>query len=1033
MLSRLVETSIRFRGIVVALACLVVGYGAYATWTARYDVYPEFAPPQVVVQTEAPGLSSQDVEQLVTRPVENALNGAPNVETIRSQSIQGLSVVTVVFEQRTDVYRARQMVSERIAEAAAQLPQGVSPPTMAPLTGATSLVLIVGLTSDQQSLMDVRTFADWTLRPRLLAVPGVARVSIFGGDVRELQVQIVPDRLAAYRLSIDDVMTGAKNATGVRGAGFIETPTQRVVVQTQGQSLTAGQLGDVVLQSRPASGSVRLKDVASVVDAAAPPIGGATIMGRPGVMVEVSAQYGANTLDVTRAIDRALDELQPVITANQITLHHDLFRPANFIVTSVHSMGTALLIGAVLVVIVLLVFLLNGRVAFISLTAIPLSLLVAVIVLTRMGESLNTLTLGGLAIAIGEVVDDAIIDVENIYRRMREAPQPLGPRELFRLVLSASIEVRSAVVYATFIVALVFIPVLTMSGVQGRLFAPLGWTYIYATLASLVVALTVTPALSYLLLPKALDTAAEPRYVQALKARYARVLQWVNERPRVLMASTAGVSVLAALALPFLGGEFLPPLREGHFIVHMVMLPGTSLPESTRLGELVSAELLKNPSVRAVSQQIGRSELGDDTAGVHYSEIHVDLKPLSGAAEARAEEDVRHVLDDFPGASFSTNTFLTERMEEVVSGAQADVIVQIFGDDLDVLDLKAQEIAQLMGATPGGVDTQIESPPGTPQLVVRLQSPALQQFGFQPVQVLEAIEAAYEGATLGQVYDGNRVFSVVGVLVPSVRQRPDALGALMLQNPNGIRVPLHQVADVFESNGRYSIAHDETRRRQAVFCNVEGRDLSSFVADLERGLQARIKFPPGVYVVIGGASEALGQAQRELLAYALVAAIGIVLFLSIAFHTTRNTLIVLANLPFALVGGVIAALLTGGNLSVGSLVGFVTLFGITTRNSIMMVSHFEHLVHYEGETWGIHAAVRGASERLTPVLMTAIVTALGLLPLAIGSGQPGKEIEGPMATVILGGLVTSTALNLLVLPTLALRYGHFASAPAADE
>lgn len=1031
MLSKLVDVSLRFRGIVVALACVLVGYGVYATWTARYDVYPEFAPPEVVVQTEAPGLSAEDVEQLVTRPVENALNGAPDVEAIRSQSIQGLSVVTVVFEQKTDVYRARQMVGERITEAAGQMPQGVMAPGMAPLTGATSMVLIIGLTSDQRSLMEVRTFADWTLRPRLLGAPGVARVSIFGGEVRELQVQVVPDRLAAYGLAFNDVMTAARAATGVRGAGFIETPTQRLVLQTQGQSLTAAQLGEVVLHVAN-NRTVRLKDVAVVADGAEPPIGGATIMGRPGVMLVVSSQYGANTMEVTRALDAAIAEMQPLIVSNQITLHRDLFRPATFILTSVHSIGTALLIGGVLVVIVLLVFLFNLRVAFISLTAIPLSLLVAVIVLTRMGESLNTLTLGGLAIAIGEVVDDAIIDAENIFRRLREARRNLGARDLFRLVLNASVEVRSAVVYATFIVALVFIPVLTMSGVQGRLFAPLGWAYIFAILASLLVALTVTPALSYLLLPKARDSAKEPPYVVRLKERYGQLLHAVSDRPRWLMAAAGGLCVLAIAAVPFLGGEFLPPLREGHFIVHVVTLPGTSLPESMRLGELVSTDLLKNPNVRLVSQQIGRAERGDDTAGVHYSEIHVDLKPLNGSEAAQAENDVREALEKYPGASFATKTFLTERMEEVVSGARAQVMIQVFGDDLDVLDHKGHEIVQVVSGIRGAVETQIESPPGTPEIVVRLQPAALLQFGFQPVNVLDAVQAAYQGATVGQAYEGNRVFNVVGVLNPGVRQRPDAVGALMLQNAEGVRVPLQKLADIFETSGRYSIAHEGTRRRQAVFCNVQGRDLASFVSDIERTIQTRIKFPQGVYAVVGGASEALGQARREILAYSIVATVGIVLLLSIAFGNMPNTLLVLANLPFALVGGVLAALLAGGTLSVGSLVGFVTLFGITTRNSIMMISHFEHLVRHEGETWGLHAAVRGASERLTPVLMTAIVTALGLLPLALGSGQPGKEIEGPMAMVILGGLVTSTALNLLVLPTLALRYGRFEASTDVD-
>jgi Cu/Ag efflux pump CusA len=599
--------------------------------------------------------------------------------------------------------------------------------------------------------------------------------------------------------------------------------------------------------------------------------------------------------------------------------------------------------------------------------------------------------------------------------------------------LNASVEVRSAVVYATFIVALVFIPVLTMSGVQGRLFAPLGWSYILAIMASLLVALTVTPALSYLLLPQAVDREREPPYMLRVKSHYARMLHAVSSRSRLLIAAISTLCLLALLAVPFLGGEFLPPLREGHFIVHMVTLPGTSLSESMRLGALVSADLLKNQNVRLVSQQIGRAERGDDTAGVHVSEIHVDFKPLTGTAAEQAEDQVRDTLDKFPGASFATKTFLTERMEEVVSGARAPVNIQVFGDDLDVLDEKAQEIVRLVSGIRGAVDTQIDSPPGTPQMVVRLRAAALLQFGFQPLDVLEAVQAAYQGTTVGQVFDGNRVFNVVAVLIPGLRQRPEAVGALTLQNAEGVRIPLQKLADIYETSGRYSITHEGTRRRQAVYSDVDDRDLASFVNEVQQAIQTKVKFPQGVYAVVGGASEALGQARREILAYSLIAAVGIVLLLSIAFHNIRNTLLVLANLPFALVGGVLAAFLSGGTLSVGSLVGFVTLFGITTRNSIMMISHFEHLVRYEGETWNLHAAVRGASERLTPVLMTAIVTALGLLPLALGSGQPGKEIEGPMAIVILGGLVTSTVLNLMVLPTIALRYGRFEWTSETEE
>ena len=1024
MLSKLVAVSIRFRGVVLAIACLVIGYGVYSAYHARLDVYPEFAPPQVVVQTEAPGLSPENVEQLVTRLVENSLNGAPSVEAIRSQSIQGLSVVTVVFEERTDVYRARQIVGERLAEAGTQLPQGVLPPKMAPLTAATSLALVIGVTSERHSGIDLRTLAEWTMKPRLLGVPGVARVSLYGGGVRQLQIQLVPERLTAYGISVNEIATAARMATGVRGAGFIETPAQRIALESEGQSLTAEELGNVVLEST-SGRSIRLRDVATVREGAEPKIGDATIMGKPGVLLLVSSQYGANTIEVTRGLEKAIEDLRPGLNSGGITLYPDLFRPANFITTSLQSIGHALWIGAALVAVVLFIFLFNLRVAFISLTAIPISLLVAVIVLTRAGISLNTLTLGGLAIAIGEVVDDAIIDAENIFRRLREAGPNLRARDIFRIAHDASVEVRSAVVYATFIVALVFLPVLTMSGVQGRLFAPLGAAYILAIVASLFVAMTITPALSYFLLPKATAAARETRFVAALKRRYVGVLSTISRAPRLILAVAVVLVLLAAAAIPFLGGEFLPPLREGHFIVHMVAMPGTSLEESIRLGNLVTAELRKDEDVRIVSQQIGRAESGDDTAGVHYSEIHVDLKQLEGDVMEGAEDRLREILDRFPGVSMSPKTFLTERMEEVLSGVQAQVVVQVFGDDLDMIDQKAREVLDTISSVRGAADSQLESPPGTPSIVVHLRPDRLIQAGLQPVTVLDAIETAYQGATVGQVFEANRVFNVAAILDPQIRQVPEEIGSLLLTNPDGGRAKLAEVADVYQRTGRYSIAHEGTRRRQAVYCNVRGRDVASFVEEAERVVRQKVRFPAGVYTVFGGVSEARKRAQQEILTYSIVAGVGILLLLGIAFHNIRNMLLVLVNLPFALIGGIVAAVLTGGTLSIGSLVGFVTLFGITTRNSIMMISHFEHLVQVEGETWGLHAALRGASERLTPVLMTAMVTGLGLLPLAIGSGQPGKEIEGPMAIVILGGLVTSTALNLLVLPSLALRYGRF--------
>lgn len=1024
MLSRLVGLSIQFRGIVVVLACLTIAYGVYTARHARYDVYPEFAPPQVVVQTEAPGFSPEDVERLVTRPVEYALNGMPNLVSIRSQSIQGLSVITTVFEDRTDVYRARQMVSERLAEAASQMPQGVRPPAMAPLTGATSLTLVFGLTSDVRSAAELRTLADWTIRPRLLSVPGVARLSIYGGDVKQLQIQVQPERLAAFNISADALLAAARQATGVRGAGFLETPLQRIVLETRGQSLTAQELGETVFTVADGT-SVRLKDIGAVAEGAEPRIGAATIMGKPGVLLLVSSQFGANTLEVTERVEQALNELKPAIATAHVQLYPDLFRPASFVTTSVRSVTRALLIGAVLVAIVLFFFLFNFRIVLISLTAIPLSLLVAVIVMTKFGETLNTLTLGGLAIAIGEVVDDAIIDVENIFRRLREAEHPLSPAKLFRIVLDASLEVRTAVMYATLIVTVVFLPVLAMSGIQGRLFAPLGWAYVLAILASLLVALTVTPALSYLLLPRTAQTVREPAHISMLKEAYCSLLRWLNRHAAVAMGG-AGVLCLAAIALlPSFGGEFLPELREGHFILHTVALPGTALEESVRQGKLVTTELLKNPRIRSVSQQVGRAELHDDTWGTHYSEFHVDLKPGFKEDAEKVQAEIRETMRRFPGISSGVKSFLTERMEEVMAGVTAEVAVKIFGDDLDLIDQKAREVSRVISAIQGAADVQVESPPGIPEMLIQLRRDRLHQFGFHPVAVLDAIQMAYQGAAVGQISEGARVFSVAAILDPETRQKPEAVSQLMLQNAEGLRVPLGELADVEETSGRYSISHEGTQRRQAVTCNVVGRDLASFVEEAQRIVREKVQLPAGVYIAFGGAEEARTQAQQDILVYSLLSGAGIILLLQIVFRKVRHTLLMLANLPFALVGGIVAAFLTGAELSVGSLVGFVTLFGITMRNSIIMISHFEHLVAHEGMTWGLDAAIRGASERLTPVLMTAVVTALGLLPLALGSGKPGKEIEGPMAIVILGGLVTSTALNLLVLPTLALRYGRF--------
>lgn len=1028
----LIRFSIRFRGIVIALACILLGYGVYTLQQAKYDVFPEFAPPQVAIQTEAPGLTPEQVEILVTQPLENSINGTPGLQTLRSTSIQGLSVITVTFDPSSDIYRDRQLVAERLADTGGQLPTGVQPPKITPLTSSTSIVLVVGLTSRQHSLMELRTSADWTIRPRLLAVPGVAKVAVFGGDEKSLQIQVHPDQLIRFGLGLNDVLDAARQATGVRGAGFIDSANQRIVLRTEGQSLTPAELARTVLVSH-GGASVTLGNVADVVEAPVPAIGAAAIMGQPGVVLDISEQYGANTVEVTTRLETALADLRPGLQKAGIDLHDDLFRPANFIDTATGNVRSSLLLGGGLVVIVLFLFLFDLRTAAISCIAIPLSLMAAVIVLQSFGATLNTMTLGGLAISIGVVVDDAVVDVENIVRRLRENSRRSQKRRIARVVLDACLEVRSAVVYATFAVILVVLPIMALSGLAGRLFAPLGVAYALAALASLAVTLTVTPALSMLLLARGHMRPADPPVMRWSRERYESLLHGIVGHPRSIMAAATIFILAGCAALPFFGGSFIPELKEGHFIVHMSAVPGTSIAESLRLGTLVTKTLRALPMVRSVAQRVGRAELADDTLGTHNSEFEVDLKPLGGDEAEAAQADIRQAVVNIPGANFAVNTFLTERIEETLSGYTAPVVVNIFGNDLNLLDRKAQEVAGVLGGVPGAADVQVQSPPGMPQLSIRLRKPDLERWGLDAGNVLDVIRTAYEGDTVGQSYDGNRVFPIIVNLAPKSRASVAQVADLPLRTPDGSYVRLKQIADVYEGSGRYQILHQGAQRLQTVTANVTGRDVASFVGDAKAQIAAKVSLPAGTYVEFAGTAEAESRSQRDLVINSIIAGIGIVLLLSIITRNPNNLLLVLANLPFAFVGGVLAVLASGGLLSLGSMVGFVTLFGITLRNSILMIAHYEHLVDAEGMAWGPATAIRGAADRLAPILMTSLVTALGVLPLAIGMNEPGREMEGPMAVVILGGLLTSMALNLLVLPTLALRFGRFAVAEAQDE
>jgi CzcA family heavy metal efflux pump len=1029
--STIIATAIRFRGILVALSFLLLGYGALSITQSKYDVFPEFAPPQVGIQTEAPGLTPEDIEILVTQPLENAISGVSGIQSLRSASIQGLSVVTVTFDPGSDVYRDRQVVAERLAYAAQQLPTGIKPPVITPLTSSSSTVLVAGLTSKTHDLMELRTVADWTVKLRLLAVPGVSKVAVFGGDVRSIQVQVHPDQLISHGLSFDDVIATAHKATAVRGAGFIDTPNQRIVFRSEGQALTPQAVGRTVITGAGAA-RVTLSDVATVTDASEPRIGAATIMGRTGVAFVVSAQFDANTVEVTRRVEEALESLRPGLTSQGMDLDATLFRPARFIAVATKSVRDALLLGGIFVIVVLFLFLFDIRTAAISSIAIPLSLLAAVIVLNGFGMTLNTMTLGGLAIAIGEVVDDAVIDVENIVRRLRENRHAAWPKPAARVVLDASLEVRSAVVYATFTVLLVFIPVLTLPGIAGRFFYPLGLAYILALLASLIVALTVTPALCMMLLAgrsgDAVTSERPPPLIRWIRGPYERLLSVIARRPTAIVLSTVLVTLGGVALLPFFGSTFLPEFKEGHYTLHMTALPGTSIDETERLGLQVTKTLLALPAVRSVSQRVGRAESADDTWGPNYSEIEVDLRAgLSGAELVRADADIRAAIADFPGLVFSLKPFLTERVEETVSGYSAAVAVNIYGNDLDELDRVAKDVTAVMTHVRGAREVQVRTPSATPQLTIKLRDNDLIRWGLDRVEVLDLVRAAYGGDVVGQVYEGHRAFNVMVLLDSESRNNIEKVGALPIRTTGGAYISLQQVADINQTTGRYEVDHLGAQRLQIVTADVADGDVTSYVAAARQAIAAKVALPKGVFLEFAGSAQAQASSRRDLTIHSLIAFAGVILILSVITKHWRNLLLVLFNVPFALVGGILAIYLSGAILTLGSMVGFVALFGISLRNSIMMISHYEHLVTVEGMPWGLDTAIKGAGDRLTPILMTSLVTALGLLPLAVGMSEPGREIQGPMALVILGGLATSMSLNLLVLPTLALSLGRFST------
>jgi CzcA family heavy metal efflux pump len=1038
VLAAIVRWSLRFPVVVCVLAGMLVVYGVLVLARARYDVFPEFVPPQAAVQTEAPGLVAEQVELLVTLPIEQAISGASGVQAVRSETISGLSVVIVVFQENIDPYRARQIVAEALGQVSARLPLGVKPPKLEPMTSSTMDLLKLGFVSEAVSPMQLRDLVQWTIRPRLLAVPGVARATLYGGDERQLQVQVEPHELNARDLAFGDVVAAVRSATGVRGGGFIETPNQRVLIESRGQTLDVAALAAAVVPAASAAPAalaapgaaptpLRLRDFATVTDGVAPKFGDTLIMGRPGVLLNLSSQYGANTLIVTRAVEAALAELAPALRARGVTLYAGLHRPANFIENALAGIRLDVLLGAVLITLVLFLFLRDLRSVAVTFVSIPLALLAAVIVVDAVGWTINTMTLGGLAVALGVVVDDAIIGVENIVRRLRGThAHGLEARDLIH---NATVEVRAPVVYATFVVVLVLAPMLLLSGLQGSFFAPLAASFSLATLASLIVALTVTPAAAWLLLRRT-EPHAEPGWLTRLKDRHEALLRRWSAFPRRVIIGSVLVTLLAAAALPLFGSELMPPFREGHFVVQAYATPGTSLAAMRTLGARVARELLGIPGILTVEQTMGRAESGEDTWEPNRSEFHLELKRMSGRAEGTTQAAIRAVLQHYPSLRTEVLTFLGDRLSESLSGEAAPVTVNVFGPDLEELDRVADEIAAVARTVPGASDVQVQAPSGAPFLRVDLRPEQLGQYGFTAADVLDTVETAYQGTTAAQVYDANKVIDLTVRLPPAERIDPEAIGQLLVRTASGVTVPLKDLATLSLTEGRTSIMHEGARRRQVVTLNPTTSDIGGFVAQLQKAIARRVKLPPTVYLEFAGAASGERQARHELLVHSALAALGIMLLLSLAFRDARSVLLILATAPFALVGGVLAVALTGATLSIGSLVGFVTLFGVVARNAILLIAHLGHLMAVEGEQWSLPTVLRSTRERLVPILMTALVTALGLLPLALGSGEAGREVQGPMASVILGGLATSTLMTLVVLPILIWRFGPLGRADA---
>jgi len=1023
-MKRLIQWSIDHHWLVIGLSVLLLAAGL---WTARdmpVDVFPDLTAPTVTILAEGHGMAPEEMESLVTFPIETAINGASGVRRVRSATAVGVGVVWVEFDWGTDIYIARQLVAEKLALVSGTLPPQVERPVLAPISSIMGEILFFALSSDTVDPLTMRTVADTVVRRRLLAVPGVSQVTPIGGAERQFQVIARPDALRANGVSLTELLDAVRGASENASAGIYTEGPQEYVLQAVGRVRSAEEIGESAIALR-GERSVLVRDVATVQEGAALKRGEGSRNGKPAVIVGVQKQPGANTIDVTRRLDRELDALQRDLP-DGLTVDRRIFRQADFIEVAVSNVVDALRDGGILVIAVVLIFLANVRAAAITLTAMPLSLAAAVLVLRASGATINTMTLGGLAIAIGALVDDAIVDVENVVRRLREnAARPEPERQPASVVVrDATLEIRSSIVFATVIIVLVFLPIFGLSGVEGRLLTPLAFAYIVALLASLAVAIAVTPALCYAFLPRAssITRGHDGWLSRSLKARFARVLPYALDRPALVAGAAALLLVGAVAATTRFGTAFLPVFHEGSLTISVNTLPGTSLAKSDEIGTRVEKILLAQREVVATARRTGRAELDEHVQGVEAAEIDVGLRDSERPRDELLAELRRH-FSTLPGTNVSIGQPISHRIDHMLSGTRANIAVKIVGDDLLTLRKLGEQVRDAMAEVPGVADLSLEPQTEIPFVRFVLNRAAIARYGLRVRDIAEAIETSLAGTTVGRVFDRSAAFDLTVRLDPSAAVDFDRIADLPIDTPTGETVPIRVLADVRRETGPNMILRENVQRRIVVSSNVAGRDLGSVVNDIRTAVSTAVPMPEGYRVEYGGQFESQQSASRRLQALGAVVIAALFMILLLAFGRARDALLIMLNLPLALIGGVAGVFLAGGVLSVASMIGFITLFGIATRNGIMLVSHIRHLLDEEGVRDFRAAVERGANERLIPILMTALAAGLALIPLALAAGESGSEIQTPMAIVILCGLTTSTLLNMFVVPTLYLKFG----------